>query len=296
MKKWLESRAPAGRFAYVNGRYLRHAGAGVHVEDRGLQLGEAIYEVCSVRNGKLIDEEPHLDRMERSLKEIDVPMPIGRAALKLVLRELVARNRIADGLLYIQVSRGAAKRDHIPPSALGRSTLIITYRPQDIAALEMRMEKGIAVSTQPDIRWGRRDIKTTQLLPNLMAKVAAKKVGAFEAWLVEEDGMVTEGSSTNAWIVDDKGDVITRDLSNSILAGVTRRLILEAAGEAQIRVVEREFTVAEAKNAREAFISSATGACVPVVAIDGVRIGDGRPGELTRRIRELYARKAGIHS
>lgn len=296
MIKWSAARAPAGRFAYVNGRYLRHGDAGVHIEDRGLQLGEAIYEVCNVRGHRLIDEEPHLDRLERSLREIQVAMPMSRAALKSVMRELVAKNRIADGLLYLQVSRGAAKRDHVPPKDMGRPSLIITLRPQDLAAAQARLEKGIAVFTQPDIRWGRRDIKTTQLLPNLMAKTAAKQQGGFEAWLVEADGSVTEGSSTNAWIVDAKGDVITRELSQAILPGVTRRVILEAADQAQVRIVERQFTVAEAKAAREAFISSATGACVPVVSIDGVPVGDGRPGAMTRRIHELYARKAGIES
>ncbi len=187
MTKWTDSRMPAGRFAYVNGRYLRHGEAGVHVEDRGLQLGEAVYEVCNVRDGRLIDEEPHLDRLERSLAEIGVAMPMHRAALKLVLRELVARNRVRDGLLYIQVSRGPAKRDHAPPSGMGRPSLIVTLRPQDLAGAHARLEQGVAVVTQPDIRWARRDIKTTQLLPNLMAKVEARRQGGYEAWLVEDD-------------------------------------------------------------------------------------------------------------
>src|SRR3954468_14025009 len=293
MKKWSESRAPTGRYAYVDGRYLRHGQASVHIEDRGLQLGEAIYEVCNLRHGRLIDEEPHLDRMERSLREIGVPMPLARAALKSVMRELIARNRIKDGLLYIQVSRGAAKRDHVPPATMGRPTLIITLRPQDLGGLEKRMAQGVAVSTQPDIRWGRRDIKTTNLLPNVMAKLAAKNKGAFEAWLVEE-GKIAEGSSTNAWIVTAAGEIVPRDLSSSILAGVTRKLILEAAAEAQMKVSERAFTLEEAKNAREAFLSSATGACVPVVTIDDVAVGDGRPGPLTRRLGTLYARKVGL--
>ena len=294
LKKWSASRAPAGRIAYVNGRYLPFARAGVHVEDRALQLGDGIYEVCNVIGGVMLDEEPHLDRMERSLRELGMTMPMGRAALKLVMREMIARNRIADGFLYMQVTRGAVKRDHIPPADGPRPTLIITMRAQDMAALAKRMEKGITVSTQPDIRWGRCDIKTVQLLPNLLAKQAARMTGAFEAWLVDEDGFVTEGSSTNAWIVDKDGTVITRDLSNAILPGVTRRIILEALAEAQIKVVERKFTVAEAKAAKEAFLSSATGAAVPVVAIDGQTLGNGAPGALTRRIRELYFTKAGI--
>jgi D-alanine transaminase len=292
MKKWSSSRAPAGRIAYVNGRYLPHHEAGVHIEDRALQLGDGIYEVCNVIGKVMLDEEPHLDRMERSLRALGMEMPMGRAALKLVMREMIARNRIADGFLYMQVTRGAVKRDHIPPVDSPRPTLIMTMRTQDMAGLAQRMEKGIAVSTQPDIRWGRCDIKTVQLLPNLLAKQAARKTGAFEAWLVDDDGYVTEGSSTNAWIVDKDDTVITRDLSNAILPGVTRRIILEALAQAQIKVVERKFTVAEAKAAKEAFLSSATGAAVPVVAIDGQPIGDGMAGTLTRRIHELYFTKA----
>jgi D-alanine transaminase len=294
MKKWSASRAPAGRIAYVNGRYLPFAQAGVHIEDRALQLGDGIYEVANVIAGRMLDEEPHLDRMERSLRELGMAMPMSRAALKLVMREMVARNRIANGFLYIQVTRGAVRRDHIPPADGPRPTLIMTMRTQDLAALNQRLEKGIAVSTQADIRWGRCDIKTVQLLPNLMAKQAARKAGAFEAWLVDDEGYVTEGSSTNAWIVDGQGTVITRDLSNAILPGVTRRIILEAIADAQLKVVERKFTVAEALAASEAFLSSATGAAVPVVAIDGQTVGNGAPGTLTRRIRELYFAQARV--
>jgi len=296
MKKWSASRAPAGRIAYVNGRYLPFAQAGVHIEDRALQLGDGIYEVANVIGGRMLDEEPHLDRMERSLHELGISMPMSRGALKLVMREMIAKNRIANGFLYIQVTRGAVRRDHVPPVDGPRPTLIMTMRTQDMAGLSQRLEKGIAVSTQPDIRWGRRDIKTVQLLPNLLAKQAARKAGAFEAWLVDNDGYVTEGSSTNAWIVDKDGTVITRDLSTAILPGVTRRIILEAMADAQLKVVERKFTVAEALAAREAFLSSATGAAVPVVVIDGQTIGNGAPGALTRRIRELYSDRAGVNT
>ena len=293
MKKWSASRAPAGRVAYVNGRYLPFAQAGVHVEDRALQLGDGIYEVAGVTNGAPTDQDGHLDRMERSLKELGMPMPMSRAALKIVMREMIARNRIRDGYLYIQTTRGAARRDHVPPADGPRPTVIMTMRPTDMAGLATRLEKGIAVSTQPDIRWGRCDIKTVQLLPNLLAKQAARQAGAFEAWLVDDEGFVTEGASTTAWIVDQDGTLITRDLSNAILPGVTRKIMLEAAAEAQIRIAERKFTVAEAKAAKEAFLSSATGAAVPVVTIDGQTIGDGVPGPLTRRIRTLYAAKSG---
>jgi D-alanine transaminase len=291
--KWPHRGVP-GRITYVNGRYLPHAQAGVHVEDRALQLGDGIYEVTNIIGGVPLDEEPHLDRMERSLRELGIAMPMGRAALKLVMREMIARNRIRDGLLYLQVTRGAARRDHVPPKTPIKPTLILTMRTQDLAGLAKRMEQGVGVSTQPDIRWGRCDIKTVQLLPNLMAKQAAKAAGAFEAWLVDDEGYVTEGASTNAWIVDKDGTAITRDLSNSILPGVTRRVMRDAMAEAGIRMVERKFTVAEAKAAKEAFITSATGAAVPVVTIDGQPVGDGRPGVLTGRIRDLYAAKSGM--
>jgi len=252
-------------------------------------LGDGIYEVFNILNGRPTDEEPHLDRLERSLRELGMPMPMGRAALKLVIREMIARNRMANSFLYLQVTRGAVKRDHVPPPGGPRPTLIMTVRGQDAAGLAGRLEKGVAVSLQPDIRWGRCDIKTTNLLPNLLAKQAAKKAGAFEAWLVDDDGYVTEGSSTTAWIVDDAGTLITRDLTNAILPGVTRQIMLQAAQEAQMKVAERKFTVAEARSAREAFLSSATGAAVPVVSIDGHKIGDGVPGPLTQRLRALYA-------
>ena len=219
---------------------------------------------------------------------------MGRAALKLVMREMIARNRIADGLLYLQVTRGAARRDHVPPTKPLRPTLILTMRSQDMAAFHARMEKGVAVHSAPDTRWKRCDIKTVQLLPNLLAKQAAKAKGGYEAWLVDDDGFVTEGGSTNAWIVDAEGKVVTRDRTNAILPGVTRRIMLDAIREEGLVATERKFTVAEAKSAREAFLSSATGAAVPVVNIDGVMIGDGKPGPLSRRIHGLYARKSGI--
>ena len=289
-------RAPSGRTAYVNGRYVRHGEAGVHIEDRGLQLGDSIYEVFAILNGRIHDEEEHLDRMERSLREIRMAMPMGRAALKITMRELVRRNRVRDGFLYLQVSRGMFKRDHPIPNESQRPTLILTARPFDVEGAARRQSDGIAVVTQKDIRWGRRDIKTTQLLPNLLAKTEARRAGGYEAWLVDDNGFVTEGASTNAWIVDKDGKLITRELSHAILPGVTRRVILEAAAEAQLPVLERQFTPDDVKAAREAFISSASGAAVPVVAIDGVQIGDGRPGPLTKRIGELYRHTSDLRA
>ena len=284
------TRQPSGRFAYVNGRYVPHGDGAVHIEDRGLQLGDSIYEVFAVRSGHLRDEVGHLDRLERSVGELGIAMPMGRAALKLVMHELVRRNHIREGLLYLQVSRGAVKRDHPIPASVPRPTLILTARPYDFVGAEKRASGGVAVITQPDLRWGRCDIKTTQLLANLLAKTEARKAGAYEAWLVDRDGNVTEGASTTAWIVDKDGHVVTRALTNAILPGVTRRVIMEAAAEAQMPIVERSFTPEEAKTAREAFISSAANAATPINSIDGAKIGDGKPGPLSRRIAELYVR------
>ncbi len=218
-------------------------------------------------------------------------MPMRRAVLRLVMRNLVRMNRIRFGLLYLQVTRGAARRDHPIPTQSRRPTLIMTAQALDRAAVEARIQAGIAVITKPDERWARCDIKTTQLLPNLLAKTAARRSGAYEAWLVDREGFVTEGSSTNAWIVDKEGRLSTRALSNAILPGVTRRVIFEVARDAQLPIQERSFAPAEAKKAREAFISSATG-IYPVTAIDGVSIGDGQPGPVTRRVQELYASRA----
>ncbi len=288
MSKGWGGRAPAGRIAYVDGRYVAHGSAGVHIEDRALQLGDGIYEVCGVSGGVLMDEEEHLDRLERSLQQIEMAMPMARHALKLVMRELVRRNGVRNGLLYLQVTRGATRRDHPIPKVSPRPSLILTARALDPEYFGKSRRDGIAVVTRPDERWARRDIKTVQLLPNLLAKTAARRAGAYEAWLVDGEGLVTEGSSTNAWIVDAAGRIRTRDLSNAILPGVTRRVILEAAALAQLPVTEQSFTVAEALGAREAFISSATGV-MPVVRIDGQPVGEGVPGPLTRRVQELYA-------
>lgn len=292
MNKW-PSRAPAGRVAYVNGRYLPHGAAGVHVEDRGLQFGDSVYEVFNVSGGVLLDEGGHLGRLERSLRALSLDMPLTRPALRLVLREVLRRNRVRDGMVYLQVTRGAFRRDHPIPEQAARPTLIVTARSSDPAAAAKKLREGITVITQPDIRWGWRDIKTTQLLPNLLAKTAAKRAGAGEAWLVDDDGFVTEGGSANAWIVTAAGDVVTHPLGRAILPGVTRSVVLAAAKDAGIAFIERKFTVEEARKAREAFITSASGAAVPVLAIDGHPIGDGTPGPLTRRLQALYARKTG---
>ena len=283
---------PVGRIAYVDGRYVRHDLASVHIEDRGLQFADAIYEVFGVFGGKVFDEEEHLDRLERSLRELALPMPMGRRALKLVVREIARRNRLADGLIYIQVTRGAARRDHAIPEPPLRASLIMTAKALDTKSFEERRASGIKVVTTADERWARCDIKSTALLPNVLAKTKARAAGAYEAWLIDRDGHVTEGSSTSAWIVDAQGRLVTRDLDNAILPGVTRRILIAVAEGAQMPIVQRRFTQAEAQAAREAFITAATIGALPVVEIDGKRIGDGRPGPVARRLQELYRHAA----
>jgi D-alanine transaminase len=286
------SRAPAGRTAYVNGRYVPHGDAGVHIEDRALQFADGIYEVVGVIGGRIFDEEEHLDRLERSVGELGIAMPMGREALKLVIREIARRNRVTDGLVYMQVTRGASRRDHPVPAKSPRPTLIITARNLKTADIEKQRAEGVKVVTRPDERWARCDIKSTSLLANILAKTAARNAGAHEAWLLDRDGYVTEGSSTSAWIVDKDGRIVTRDLSNAILPGVTRRVIMEAAAEAQMPVVERKFTPADAAQAREAFFTAASAGAMPITSIDGKPVGDGRPGPVTKRIHELYRRLA----
>jgi len=284
--------SPVGRIAYVDGRYLRHDLGSVHIEDRGLQFADSIYEVFGVFGGRLFDENEHLDRLERSLGEIGLAMPMARRALQLVVREIARRNRLSDGLVYMQVTRGAARRDHAIPQEPPRPSLIITARPMDTETFEERRQSGIKVITTTDERWARCDIKSTALLPNVLAKTKARAAGAYEAWLVDRDGRVTEGSSTSAWIVDRDGKLVTRDLDNAILPGVTRRILMEVAQSAQMPIVERRFTVLEAQDAREAFITAATIGAIPVVEIDGRKIGEGRPGTIASRLHELYRRFA----
>ena len=290
-------RAPAGRIAYVEGRYLPHPRAGVHIEDRGLQFADSVYEVFSVANGALLDEEAHLERLDRSLGALEIARPLARSALSVIMREVLRRNRLRDGLIYVQVTRGSYPRDHMIPTG-ARGTVIVTARRLDPGTIESRRASGIKVKTLPDIRWGRCDIKATGLLPNVLAKTEARRAGAFEAWLVDRDGKITEGTSTNAWIVDGNGMVLTRSLSTDILAGVTRATLLRAAAAAGLRIEERSFTVEEARRAHEAFVTSATGGVIPVVEVDGAKIGEGVPGAITMRMhalyRELAEKEAGI--
>lgn len=276
------------RVAYVNGRYVPHAAAHVHIEDRGFQFADGVYEVVALIDGRLPDEVGHLDRLERSLKEIEIPMPLSRRSLQIAMREMVRRNRIRNGALYIQVSRGVAARDFKFPAADTRPTLVMTLRHMtfDIPA---RKAAAKPVITAPDIRWKRRDIKSTALLAQVLSKQVGIKKGAAETWMVDDDGFITEGSSSNAWIVDKKNRLITRPTANnSILKGVTRSALQALCKREGIELVERAFTPAEAYKAKEAFTSSATALIMPVSSIDGHKIGDGKIGPITNKLYDLY--------
>ncbi len=283
-----------GRIAYVNGRYLPQMQAMVPIEDRGYQFGDGVYEVCEIRGGALIDEARHIERLARSLKELGIAAPLAPGALALVMRQILARNKISDGYLYIQVTRGVAPRDHCFPPASVRPSLIVTVRAIDPAKGEALAAKGIAVVSVPDLRWKRPDIKTIGLLPNVLARQAAKEKGAYEAWLIDADGMVTEGAASNAWIVSHDGVIITRHIDRAILRGVTRTTLLDLIAADGLRLEERRFSLSEAKNAREAFITGATTLVMPVVSIDGQPIGDGRPGALTISLRKRFHSVAAV--
>ncbi|MDJ0950500.1 MAG: D-amino-acid transaminase [Alphaproteobacteria bacterium] len=275
------------RIAYVNGRYLPHRRAAVHVEDRGYQFADGVYEVIAVRGGGLVDEEPHLDRLDRSLAELRIAPPMGRGALKVILREVMRRNLVRDGMIYLQVSRGVAPRDHSFP-ARARPALVVTARHKQPPA-GAAVEQGVGVVTVEDIRWKRCDIKSVSLLPNVLAKQDALDAGAFDAWMVGADGRITEGSASNAWIITKGREVITRPPSQEILDGVTRRAVKALARQEGLSYVERAFSVAEAKSATEAFLTSTSARILPVTRIDDVRLGDGKPGPLTRKLLRLYA-------
>jgi D-alanine transaminase len=276
------------RIAYVNGRYVRHSEAAVSIDDRAFLFADGIYEVIEVFGGKLIDEAGHLERLTRSARELRLKLPVGEGALKLILRELVARNGVAYGHVYLQITRGAARRDHFFPVAGTPTTLVAFAHRSDRTAADAKAQAGIKVISLPDIRWKRPDIKSTSLLPNVLAKQQAKEAGAYEAWLVDEEGFVTEGSSSNAWIVDADGALITRPADSAILRGITRARLFEIAAAHQIGIVERRFTIAEAKAAREAFITGATTLVMPVVAIDSEKIGAGAPGPVALALRAAF--------
>lgn len=280
-----------GKIAYVDGRYVPHRRAYVHVEDRGYQFADGVYEVIAVNRGRLIDEEPHLDRLARSLAELRLRWPMSREALRLVMREMIRRNRLVGlGSLYLQITRGVAARNHLFP-VRAEPVLVMTARalpPFDRQAAR----RGVRVITLDDLRWRRPDIKSVSLLPNVLAKQQAFEAGAYEAWLVDERGMITEGTASNAWIVTAADELVTRAADRSILGGITRAAVLRIARQHRLRLVERPFTVEEAKAATEAFLTSTTSWVKPVVEIDDVPVGDGVVGPLTERLLALYAAHA----
>ena len=276
------------RIAYVNGRYLPHAQAGVHVEDRGYQFADAVYEVCEVARGNVMDMTRHLDRLDRSLSELRIAWPMTRRALQTVMTEVVRRNRVTNGLVYVQVTRGVAPRDHYFPPESVRPSLVVTAKRTNSALLEKRAAEGVKVVTVPENRWERVDIKTVGLLPNVLARQQAKEAGAVEAWFVDRDGTVKEGAATNAWIVTQDGRLVTRPAEFGILRGVTRTTVIDVAAKLGLTVEERGFTVEEALRAKEAFLSAATTLVTPVVAIDGRPVGGGRPGEVALSLRRAF--------
>jgi len=276
------------RIAYVNGRYLPFHDAKVHVEDRGYQFADGVYEVCEVRSGRLIDERRHLERLKRSLGELQIRMPMSARALGVILHEVAARNRIGYGIVYLQITRGVARRDHVFPSRDIRPSLVVTARALNRSRNEALAEQGIAVITVPDNRWGRVDIKTTGLLSNVLARQAALERGARDAWFVDEDGTVTEASSANVWIVTPAGTLVTRHADHAILRGITRTVLFDAIKAQGLAVQERAFTVEEAYGAREAFITSASQIVLPVVRVDGRTIGNGKPGPVATALRRAY--------
>lgn len=277
------------RTVYVNGAYVPEGDAKISVFDRGFLMADGVYEVTSVLGGRLCDFPGHIARLHRSLDELKMPSPASDDALLAIHRELVARNGVAEGLVYLQITRGAHDRDFAWPEGLTPSLVLFTQSKPLIRSAAA--ETGIRVVSVADLRWRRRDIKTVQLLYPSLAKMEAKARGAGDAWLVE-DGQVTEGTSNNAWIVTKGGTIVTRNLSHDILHGITRAAVMRLAAEAQLRVEERPFTIAEAQDAAEAFATAASSFVMPVVEIDGVRLGDGRPGPVARRLRELYIEHA----
>jgi D-alanine transaminase len=282
------------RIAYVNGRYLPLAQAKVHVEDRGYQLGDGVYEVCEVRDGRLIDQRRHLERLQRSLGELRITLPISLRALDVVLHEVVRRNRIGYGIVYLQITRGVARRDHAFPTVPVTPSIVVTARSLNLARNEKLAENGIAVISVPDNRWGRVDIKTIGLLPNVLARQAAIEQGARDAWFVDSSGTVTEAASANAWIVTAAGTVVTRAPDNTILRGITRTVLLEVVKAQGLKFEERPFTLEEAYAAREAFITSASQIVLPVVRINDRPVGNGAPGLLATTLRREFHRFAEV--
>lgn len=284
------------RIVYVNGRYESYASAAVHVEDRGFQFADSVYEVCEIYGGKLIDLSRHLERLNRSLAELEIPKPMSQPALRHVMTEVVKRNRVKDGMLYLQVSRGVARRDFIFPTQPAlKPTLVCLARPAKPGAIDALAGQGIKVITQPDPRWQRCDIKTVMLLPAVLAKQQALRDGVREVWFTDASGQITEGASSTAWIISRDQVLLTRPLSHAILPGVTRMTVMDEVRALGLRVDERSFSVAEAEQASEAFQTSASGTVMPVIKINDSQIGDGQPGAVAQRLRRRFHDFADAH-
>ena len=280
------------RVAYVNGRYLPQRKATVHIEDRGYQFSDGVYEVCEVRGGCVIDQRRHLARLKRSLGELDIALPMSETALGIIMRECMRRNRVHNGIIYLQITRGVARRDHAFPPPGTHPSVVVTARNIDFAGNERAAAEGLAVITVPDNRWQRVDIKSISLLPNVLAKQAARERGAKEAWFIDGRGQVTEGSSSNAWIVTKGGKVVTRPADNGILRGITRSVLIDVIKAQGLELEERPFTVEEAQGAREAFLTSASQIVMPVVRIDDRPVGNGAPGSVATALRAEFHRHA----
>jgi D-alanine transaminase len=280
------------RIAYVNGRYVPHRAAVVHIEDRGYQFADGVYEVCEVADARLVDERRHMERLQRSLKELRIEAPMTLPALSAVLHETVRRNRVTNGIVYLQITRGVARRDHAFPAAGTPPALVVTAKNLDPSRNARIAKEGMAVVTVPDNRWERVDIKSVSLLPNVLAKQAAREQGAREAWFVDAQGFVTEGSSSNAWIVTKERKLVTRPADQAILRGISRTVLLDAIRAEGLVLEERPFKVSEALAAEEAFVTSASQIVLPVVYIDGRPIGTGAPGPIVSALRRQFHRHA----
>ncbi|MBY4607072.1 D-amino-acid transaminase [Rhizobium sp. 9T] len=276
------------RIAYVNGRYVKHSDASVHIEDRGYQFADGVYEVCEVRHGYIVDLTRHLNRLDRSLGELRIAWPMSRAALTQVIRETLRRNHVRNGLFYLQVTRGVARRDHVFPVEGTPPSLVITAKSTDPKIIAAKNANGIKAITVTDNRWDRVDIKSVGLLPNAMARQQAKEAGAQEAIYVDGDGMVKEGAATNVWIVDKDGTLVTRPAEHGILRGITRTTLIDVAAKLGLKIAERNFSVSEMLAAREVFLTAATSICFPVVSVDGQAIANGHPGSVSQKVREAF--------
>ncbi|MBY5619767.1 D-amino-acid transaminase [Rhizobium leguminosarum] len=276
------------RIAYVNGRYVKHSDASVHIEDRGYQFADGVYEVCEVRHGYIVDLTRHLNRLDRSLGELRIAWPMSRAALTQVIRETLRRNHVRNGLFYMQVTRGVARRDHVFPAEGTPPSLVITAKNTDARIIAAKNANGIRAITLVDNRWDRVDIKSIGLLPNAMARQQAKEAGAQEAIYVDGDGMVKEGAATNVWIVDPDGTLVTRPAEHGILRGITRTTLMDVGAKLGLTIAERNFSVSEMLAAREVFLTAATSICFPVVSVDGQAIANGHPGSVSQKVREAF--------